>query len=107
MRFGKILLMLVFSLSVIFAATIAPTPASAAQDATILSITVNGCFIDVVFQVQDEGPYFLTVWDDGTQRGRWWVVPANGRPRYTIGDLILQVRLVLGFMRRPPSADCL
>jgi hypothetical protein len=70
-----------------------PSPAAAAQGATILSITHSGCFIDVAFQVEDAGDYFLNAWDDGNYRGgaggpvpAGWVMTV----RYVIGDPILQ-----------------
>jgi len=69
------------------------SPAAAVLDATIQSITVNGCFIDVVFTVQDAGNYFVNWWDDGHFRaGAGGAVPANGTMtvRYVIGDPILE-----------------
>ncbi|MEL7674615.1 MAG: hypothetical protein AAGU78_12815 [Chloroflexota bacterium] len=70
-----------------------PAPASAAPGATIQSITLNGCFIDVTFQVQDAGSYYVNLWDDGNFRaGAGGAVPANGTMtvRYVIGDPILE-----------------
>lgn len=93
MRFGKLLLFAAFTLSILIAAGVAPAPASAAQGASFVGITVNGCYFEIVIKVQDEGPYFVTVWDDGTQRGAaGGVFPANSVVtfRYTVGDLILQ-----------------
>lgn len=69
------------------------SPAAAAQDATILSITLNGCFIDIVFQVEDAGNYYVNLWDDGTFRaGAGGFISAGGTAtvRYLIGDPILE-----------------
>ncbi|MEP0762097.1 MAG: hypothetical protein HRF48_05095, partial [Chloroflexota bacterium] len=71
----------------------AASPAAAAPGATIQSITLNGCFIDVVFQVEDAGDYYLNVWDDGNFRGgAGGTFPADAvvTARYTIGDPILE-----------------
>ncbi len=70
-----------------------PSPASAALGATIQSITLNGCYIDITFRVQDAGNYYVNLWDDGTFRaGAGGAVPANGTMtvRYVIGDPILE-----------------
>ena len=69
------------------------SPVAAAPGATIQSITLNGCFIDVVFQVEDAGDYYLNVWDDGNFRaGAGSTFPANAivTVRYVIGDPILE-----------------
>lgn len=71
----------------------APAPAAAAQDATILNISQTDCFIDVTFQVEDAGDYFVNFWDDGTFRaGAGGHVPEGGimTVRYVIGDPILE-----------------
>lgn len=71
----------------------ASSPASAAQDAAFLTIEQTGCFIDVTFQVEDAGDYFVNFWDDGTFRGgAGGPVPAGGTMtvRYVIGELILE-----------------
>lgn len=42
-------------------------PTLAAEGATINSIVFNaeGCYLDVTFTVEDAGPYFATIYDDG------------------------------------------
>jgi hypothetical protein len=84
-------LVVIFGLASLFGS--AASPVAAAPGATIQSITLNGCFIDVVFQVEDGGDYYLNVWDDGNFRaGAGGTFPANAivTARYTIGDPILE-----------------
>jgi hypothetical protein len=89
MRLARLVLVAVLILVLAAAAT----PTLAAPGATILSITQSDCHIDVVYQVQDAGPYFLNAWDDGNFRaGAGGNVGAGETvtARLTLGGPILQ-----------------
>jgi hypothetical protein len=64
MRFVK--LVAIAAVVLVMALAVA-VPALAAQNATFISIVPNPaeCYVDVTFQVEDAGPYFVTVYDDG------------------------------------------
>ena len=60
---------------------------------TIQSVSLNGCYIEVVFQVEDAGNYYVNFWDDGNFRagaGGFFEAGATGTVRYLIGDPILE-----------------
>jgi hypothetical protein len=91
MRTRSFLLLAVLALAYLVSGT--PSPVAAAQGATIQSISLDGCYIVVTFQVEDAGNYFVNFWDDGNFRaGAGGFVPAGevASVQYLIGDLILE-----------------
>ena len=88
---SRFVIIVLVSIGVLLAAL----PAFAAQDATLLSYSLNEaeCYVDVTFQVEDAGFYAVNMWDDGNFRaGAGTDVPAGGTAvvRFTIGGVILQ-----------------
>ncbi len=91
MRIRSLLLLIVLLAAYVVGGQ--PSPAAAAQNATITSVTLSGCNIIVTFQVEDGGNYYVNVWDDGNFRaGAGGFVPAGGTASvsYLIGEPILE-----------------
>ena len=77
-------------IAVIGVCLIMVVPVFAAQNATLLNIAFNAatCTLDVTFQVEDAGPYFVTIYDDGILlAGAGGTFPAGSTQtvRFTIG----------------------
>lgn len=76
MRFAKLALLLL-GITVLFASFV---PASAAPNATILSVTPNtsDCTLTVVFQVEDAGTYRVLIYDDSINVASGGIDAAEG-----------------------------
>ena len=74
---------------------LAVSPVRAEQNASILSIELKQmlCAVDIVFEIEDAGEYFVNAWDDGmflAGDGGTFAAGSIVTVRYTIGGPTLE-----------------